>query len=166
MSEYDNNWEDEFESEETRGGNAMQELRKAYKASQKQNKDMAEKLADMQKQIRTRSVKDVLSSKGLPEKISAFIPETATTSEEVEAWVAEYGDIFGVQAQPASDSNAGQVQQVDPAIQALSRISATQQSGQPYSTDPDQMAARMAAAQSPEELNQILFGSKLGPMAS
>lgn len=163
MSEY--TWEDDdLDLNDGSGSNAMKDLRKAYKTAQKQNKEMADQLAEMQKQIRSRSVKDVLSSKGLPEKISAFIPETATTSEEVEAWVAEYGDIFGVTAQAPSDGGS-EPKPVDPSLQALGRISATQQSGQPFSMDADQIASRISGASSVEELNQILYGNSAGPMA-
>lgn len=164
MSEYD--WEDDdLDSNDGSGSNAMKDLRKAYKTAQKQNKELADQLAEMQKQIRTRSVKDVLASKGLPEKISAFIPETATTSEEVEAWVAEYGDIFGVAPAQQSSDGGSEPKPVDPSLQALGRISATQQSGQPFSMDSDQIASRISGASSIEELNTILYGNPAGPMA-
>lgn len=164
MSEYD--WDDENDSEDARGGNAMKDLRDAYKKAQKQNKELADQLAEMQKQIRSRATKDVLASKGLPEKISAFIPETVTTSEEVEAWVAEYGDLFGAAA-PAAPSDGGSQSPapVDPGLQALGRISATQQTGQPFNMDSDQIASRISGANSIEELNTILYGNPAGPMA-
>ena len=114
----------------------------------------------MKNSLRERSVKDVLASKGLPEKISKFIPEDVTSAEEVEAWVSEYGDVFGVQApseeQPAAPS---------PELQAINRIAATQQSGETYSGDPQQLDALIRAATTPEELNRVLFGNSMGPQA-
>ena len=155
-------WDDEDDA--ASGGNAMKELRDAYKKASKQNKELMDQLADLQKQIRTRSVKDVLESKGLPAKIAAFIPEAVTTSDEVEAWVAEYGDVFGVQ-QPAEGEAPATPAAFDPALAALNRIAATQQSGQPLSSDPDQLSARINAAQTPEELNKLIFGTAAGPAA-
>ena len=166
MSEYDD-WDAELGDAQGDSGD-IPELRKAYRKLQRQNKELLDQLNGMQKQVRERSVKDVLAAKGLPPKIAAFIPESANTSEEVEAWIAEYGDVFGVQAgeQGEAVESAGEPRQVDPSLQALGRISAVQQSGQPYSGDPDQLAGLIAGARTPEELNEILFGSVMGPQAS
>lgn len=160
MSEYE--WDDD-DLETSNDSNAMKELRKAYKKLQAEKKELSEMLEGMQSSLRERSVKDVLASKGLPEKIAAFIPKDAATSEEVEAWISEYGDVFGVQAgeaeQPAQQS------QVNPELAALNRIASTQQSGETYSGDPDQLDALIRAATTPEELNRILFGNAMGPQA-
>lgn len=159
MSDY-SQWEeeDEFESD----SNAMKELRKAYKAVQKQNKELAEQLDSFKSNLRDRSVKDVLASKGLPEKVAALIPRDATSSEEVEAWLGEYGDVFGLMQ--ASSEQAAQ-QPVSPELQAMTRIAETQSSGQPFSGDASQLDALIRAAQTPEELNRVLFGNALGPQA-
>lgn len=159
MSDY-SQWEeeDEFEGD----SNAMKELRKAYKAMQKQNKELSEQLNSFKSNLRDRSVKDVLASKGLPEKVAALIPKDATSSEEVEAWLGEYGDIFGLTQ--ASSEQAAQ-QPVSPELQAMTRIAETQSSGQPFSGDATQLDALIRAAQTPEELNRVLFGSVTGPHA-
>lgn len=163
MSEYDD-WDAEIEDAQGDNGD-IPELRKAYRKLQKQNKDLLEQLNGMQKQVRERSVKDVLAAKGLPPKIAAFIPESANTSEEVEAWISEYGDVFGIQVEDQASDAEVAPRQVDPALQALGRISQAQATGQPYSGDPDQLAGLIAAARTPEELNQILFGTSEGPSA-
>ena len=164
MSEYDD-WEDN--AEDAQEGVDIPELRKAYRKLQKQNKELLDQLGGMQKQVRERSVKDVLADKGLPSKIAAFIPDSVSTSDEVEAWIAEYGDVFGVQVeeQEGEVSSAGSKKD-DPTLQALGRISSVQQSGEPYTGDPDQLASLIANARTPEELNEILFGTVDGPQAS
>jgi hypothetical protein len=81
MSEYDD-WEDN--AEDAQEGVDIPELRKAYRKLQKQNKELLDQLGGMQKQVRERSVKDVLADKGLPPKIAAFIPDSVSTSDEVE----------------------------------------------------------------------------------
>ena len=158
MSEYE--WDDD--DIDTNDSNAMKELRKAYKKLQAEKKEIAEQLESMQSSLRERSVKDVIASKGLPEKVAALIPKDATTSEEVEAWIAEYGDVFGVQVEADEPE---QPKQVDPELAALNRISETQSGGQPFTNDPDQLASLIAAADDPEALNKLLFGNATGPQA-
>ena len=158
MSEYE--WDDD--DIDTNDSNAMKELRKAYKKLQAEKKELAEQLEGMQSSLRERSVKDVIASKGLPEKVAALIPKDATTSEEVEAWIAEYGDVFGVQVEADEPE---QSTQVDPELAALNRISETQSGGQPFSNDPDQLASLISAADNPEALNKLLFGNEMGPQA-
>lgn len=158
MSDF--NWDDDDDfGGASNESNAMKELRKAYKAMQKQNKELAEQLDTFKSSMRDRSVKDVIASKGLPDKVSALIPKDATTAEEVEAWLAEYGDVFGVTA----ESGEQQPATPSPELQALSRISATQSTGESFSGDPGQLDALIRAANTPEELNQILFGAAGGP---
>ena len=141
---------------------AMKELRKANRAKDKQIKEMSELLESLQTAQRDRSIKDVLASKGMNEKISAFIPKDITSAEEVENWVTEYGDVFGIQTE---SSDAGSSPAEDPNAAALNRISQAQSSGQTMSGDPDQLAALINAAANPEELNQLLYGNATGPEA-
>lgn len=160
MSEYDQ-WDDDNED----AREDIPDLRKAYRQMKKQNKELLEQLTNTQKQVRERSIKDVLQAKGLPTKVAAFLPESVTTSEEVEAWLSEYGDVFGFSQEQESEK-AQEPAAPNPELEALGRISAAQQSGQPFMNDPDQIAGLISAASSPEELNKILFGSELGPQAS
>ena len=160
MSEFE--WDDD--DLDTNDGNAMKELRKAYKKLQAEKKELAEQLDSMQSSIRERSVKDVIASKGLPEKVAALIPKDATTSEEVENWLSEYGEIFGIQE--TSEATSEPTTALSPEMQSLSRIAETQSSGQPFTNDPDQIAGLIAGADSAEALNKLLFGSAAGPQAS
>jgi len=160
MSEFE--WDDD--DLEANDGNAMKELRKAYKKLQAEKKELAEQLDSMQSSIRERSVKDVIASKGLPEKVAALIPKDATTSEEVENWLSEYGEIFGIQE--TSEATSEPETALSPEMQSLSRIAETQSSGQPFTNDPDQIAGLIAGADNAETLNKLLFGTASGPQAS
>lgn len=163
MSDFDFD-SDDFEDAQGDSG-ALRDLRKAYKALQKQLKEVSAEKESLQSSLRERSVKDVLASKGLPEKIAKFIPADATTAEQVDAWLQENGDVFGAVPQQEADAAAGQPQEVDPNLAALGRIASTQSSGQPFTNDPDQLNSLIKAASNPEELNKILFGSTAGPAA-
>lgn len=160
MSDYDDDYDEDLG--DGQGSNAVRELRKANKAKEAQLKKLSDELAAMRAAVRDRSVKDALTAKGLPEKIARFIPPEATTSEDVEAWLAENGDVFGV-TPPAE--KADHEQPPAPELSALNRISEVQSSGQPFTNDPDQMRALINSAASPEALNELLFGNKAGPQA-
>lgn len=166
MSEYNDFDDDDFDLDQDAGSgrdsNALKELRKANRAKEKQIKELMDQLSSLQSSQRERSVKDVLAAKGLPEKISAFIPDGITSAEEVENWVTEYGDVFGLQTQ-TPDAEPAPID--TPEAAALSRISQTQSSGQTMSGDTDQIAALINAASNPEELNRLLFGTSQGPEA-
>lgn len=161
MSTFDD--DDYDDDSQDAGSTALQQLRKANKAKDRQLKELTEQLQAMQKSVRERSVKDVLAAKGLPVKIAAFIPESATTSEDVEAWITEYGDVFGV---ASADQNAGSQPANNPDMDAIGRISQVQAGGQAFSNDPDQIAGLIAGAADPAALNRILFGNSAGPVAS
>ena len=165
MSEYD--WEDDYEEDAPRSQNGLEQARAAYKAQKKQNKELLERLEKAEAALRDRSVKDAIKAKGLNEKVASLIPKDLTTSEEVEAWVDNYADIFGV---PSPEQPADPAQQETPApnpeFDALARIADTQAGGQPFAGDAAQIAALIAAAQTPQELNKILFGNAAGPAAS
>jgi len=158
MSDFD--WDDDDTENAGNESTGMKELRKALRAEQKRNKEMSGKLDEMQNMSRDRTVKDIISSKGLPDKIIKLIPSDVTSPEDVESWVAEYADIFGA----STPSNQNQEPAVDAAdMKALQRISDTQSSGQTFDGDYDQLDARIRAANSPEELNKVLFGNAHGP---
>lgn len=163
MSEYD--WDDDdFDAEDVqqKESNALREARKAYKMMKQQNKELAERVAAFEKSQRENAVKSVLTTKGLNPKIAAFIPEGITSTEDVEAWVSEYAEVFGgTSSQPQGGSDAAP----SPELQALSRIGQVQQTGVPFTGDADQMASLIKGASSQEELNKILFGNATGPTA-
>lgn len=156
-------WDDDLDLEDDGPQGDIPDLRKAHRALKRQYKELQDQFTAVQKQARERSVKDVLAAKGLNEKIAAFIPETATSAEDVAAWVEEYGDVFG--AAPAQPASEQQKPATDPALEGLMRIAGTQASGETYSGDTDQLAALIASAQNPQELNKILFGNAAGPAA-
>ena len=157
MSEFD--WDDD-DTDTSNDSTGMKELRKALRASEKRNKEMSIKLDEMRNVSRERTVKDIISSKGLPDKIIKLIPFDVTSPEDVENWVAEYADLFGSSA-PDNQSQAPAVNTAD--MQALQRISDTQASGQTFDGDYDQMDARIRAASTPAELSKVLFGNMHGP---
>lgn len=169
MSEYDSNWDDDDDSSEgTRGKESpqMRDLRKANRSKEKQIKELMEQLRETQQSVRERSVKDVLNARGLSSKIAAFIPDDVTSAEDVEAWIEEYGDVFGgVPDQAQADTGVRRPAAQSEDLEALGRIASTQSSGQQFSGDADQMLALIRSASSEADLNSLIFGNANGPQA-
>jgi hypothetical protein len=91
-------YEDDDDSQESSndGSSAMKQLRRANAQQAKQIKDLQEKLDGTNKGLRERSIKDVLSQRGLNPKIAAFVPADLEPDEaSISKWVDDYADVFG-----------------------------------------------------------------------
>lgn len=136
------------------GSNVLKELRKAYKAKEKQVKELEEKLTELSTASRQNTIEGVLTDAGVDTRISRFIPDTVTTADEVQSWLSENGDLFGIEVQSAAEPT--------PEIQAAHRM-ANMTNAAP-SLDGGDLMSRIEAASSVEELNEALFGNTAGPV--
>ena len=138
-----NQYEDEDydEVEDQQDANGPANLRKALKRAEKEKKELAEQLAAIQSDLRNRSVKDVLANKGVSEKIAKFIPSDVTTPEQIDSWLTENGDIFGI---TKPEEVAAQEAEKQDAIRAYQRINAATQNANTPSRDQD-VAAKLAS---------------------
>ena len=138
-----NQYEDEDydEVEDQQDSNGPANLRKALKRAEKEKKELAEQLAAIQSDLRNRSVKDVLANKGVSEKIAKFIPSDVTTPEQIDSWLTENGDIFGI---TKPEEVAAQEAEKQDAIRAYQRINAATQNANTPSRDQD-VAAKLAS---------------------
>lgn len=158
MSDFDWMNDDDDSDDEQQGNKALREARAAAKANAKKAKELESQLQALQSEFRTRSIADTIKARGLNEKIAKIVPANLTTSDEVEAWINDYADVFGV-AQPTPTED----QQPDPNMDAWQRISQTQATGQPGTMDEAQVRALIASASDPAALNKLLFGNSAGP---
>ena len=149
-NQYDEYDDDEFDSE------GPANLRKALKKEQKQRKELEEQLSSLKSSLRDRSVKDVLETKGVNPKIAAFIPRDLESPEQIATWLTEYQDVFGFQVNEQSSDQPLSEEQI-----ASQRIDNAVSNAASPSRDDDAMA-RVLAASSKEELDQLIFGSKMG----
>ena len=147
-NQYDDDDFDEVEDTQ-QDQNAPANLRKALKASERRNKEMSEQLAQLTAQVRERSVKEVLESKGVPSKVAKFIPGDVSTPEQIDAWLNENADVFGF-AKP-EEAQTAEVQENQRAYQ---RINAATQNATTPSRDEDIMA-KITGAKTLEELNAL-----------
>lgn len=151
---YDSDYDDDYE--DSSGGpralrDALKERDKALKALQKQFEDQKAELAKFQATQRRQSVSELLSAKGINPKVSALIPADVEPSEAgIGAWLAEFGDVFGVTSQDdSSDSRedsaaaASLKEEADPEAAAL-RAAWERQTAASNGTAPTDVAALAA----------------------
>ena len=148
------NYDDDDIDEDFEPQDVVKQLRKVNRTLEKRLKELEEEATTLKTQTRQRTVKDVLTSKGINPKVATFIPQDIEMTEEaVTNWLNEYGDVFGVvQTEATKDESQAQS---DPALQAASRINNTMSSGTPPGVD-ENMMSKMANARSAEELNHLL----------
>jgi hypothetical protein len=149
-----NQYEYEDETEEQDNGPA--ELRKALRKAQKEREAIEAELSQLRSDMRSRSVKDVLASKGVPDKLAKLIPSDVDTPEQIDAWLNEYSDVFGIKpvepVQPSVDEET---------VRDNQRINNVTSTAQNPSGEQSQHQ-KVMGAKTKDELDQLLFGQSLG----
>jgi hypothetical protein len=155
MSNYDYE-DDDFDTTDS-SNDLVKQLRKAAKQKDKELQELRSQFESLNKAQRERAIKDALASRGVNQKIAAFIPQDIDPTEEsVSKWLSDYADVFGVEV-PAETQKAN----VDPAqAQAYQRLTQAADSG----FTPDRGAeimSRLLNANSTDELDEIIRQSGL-----
>ena len=150
-NQYDDE-DDDMTTEDHVDPNGPANLRKALKRAEKEKKELAEQLAKIQTDLRDRSVKEVLEQKGVPAKIAKFIPSDVNTPEQVDAWLNENADVFGI-SNPEQAAQAAAEKEEN--RRAYQRINAATQNANTPTRDQD-IAAKIAGAKTLEELNNLM----------
>jgi hypothetical protein len=153
-NQYDDEDDDLDTTQEVDNGPAN--LRKALKRAEREKKELAEQLASIQSDLRNRSVKDVLASKGVPDKIAKFIPSDVTAPEQIDAWLTEHSDVFGF-SKP-QDAPTDEVKEETKAN--YQRINAATQNANTPVRDAD-LLAKVSGTASKEELDMLVFGQSM-----
>ena len=141
----------ELDDENDDSSNVLKELRKAYKAKEKQVKELEEKLAGYHNASRQSTIDGVLAEANVDPRVARFIPDDINDVDGIKSWLAENGELFGAPGVEAK-----------PEVEAAARMAGVSESAAPV--DAGDIFAKMANAGSEEELNQILFGNEVGPV--
>ena len=139
--------DDDFDDEVVDNGPAN--LRKALKRAEKERNALQEQLAAVKSNLRQRSVKDVLETKGVNPKIATFIPSDLEAPEQIAAWLDEHSDVFGF---AVTQSESTEISENDAAIQ---RIESSTNSAVTPGRDAD-LFNKIASASTKEELAQLM----------
>jgi hypothetical protein len=152
----DNYWDEEEDEDTPTGGfesdtDLVKKLRKALKAEQRKNKELETSYGELTKSQKERILKDVLTSKGVNQKIAQFIPSDIEASEDaISAWLDSNGDVFGY-----TPSEKPAVNQDD--INSLRKMDSVL-TGADTPAASDDLMNRIAGAESEEEILSILSG--------
>lgn len=148
----------DYEDDNEEQDNGPADLRKALKKAQKEREALEAELGQMRKDLKSRTVKEVLESKGVPAKLAKLIPSDVDSPEQIDAWLNEYSDVFGLQnnqeepAQPNVDEET---------IRANQRINNTTSTAQTPSNN-ESVHQKLLAVTSRDELDKMIFGSSIG----
>ena len=154
MGRYDSYDDDDLDVDSNDGSSAIKALRGDNRAKEKRIKELEEQLSKLAQGQRERSIKDVVSAKGLNPKIANLVanlvPKDLTDEESVTKWLDEYADLFGgggSQAPTVSEEEAGTLQSMD-------RVMASGQSP----AGPEAMIERIKTMPF-EELERLISGA-------
>lgn len=152
-SQYD--YDDDYEESQDSQGPAN--LRKALKKREKELKALEDELNSLKSNLRERSVKDVLETKGVSDKIAKFIPHDVSSPEQIAAWLDENADVFGFSnsKQESEPAELSQEAITDQRINSSTSTAATPGRD-------DDLMARIANAKSKEELETLMGVANIG----
>lgn len=150
MAQYDDD-DLEFDADAS-GSDLVKQLRKQVNELSKALKERDTQLEEFLVQSREQDIADVLSEMGVNPKVAAFVPDSVEDVDDLEQWLGEYGDVFGIGLVGDESSTLD-----EESVRAAELMSAVEEGG----IDPEvgqDLAARIAAASTPEELQALLRG--------
>lgn len=134
------------------GSDLVKQLRKQVNELSKALKERDSQLEDFLTKSREQDIADVLREMGVNPKVAAFVPDSVEDTDDLEQWLGEYGDVFGIGLVGDESSTLD-----EESVRAAELMSAVEEGG----IDPEMgqdLAARIAAASTPEELQALLRG--------
>lgn len=134
------------------GTDLVKQLRKQVNELSKALKEKDAAIEEYYAQSREQEIASALTEMGVNPKIAAFVPDDVEDWSDLENWLGEYGDVFGV-----SVTNDSGVNMDSESVQAAELMSAVEEGG----IDPQvglDLAQRIDQAKSPEELMRLLRG--------
>jgi hypothetical protein len=163
-----NDWDDDDIDFDQEPSALIKDLRNQLKAQAKANKELTERIAALEPQVRGASLSSILSDLKVKDpRVAKLIPKDLDVNKEnVEAWLDEYGDLFNIKTEEAPGAESAQEQPPveDNSNEDWKRFQA--QSGAPGANTPDTesqqiamlIAADKASGGSIDKFNAMLRG--------
>jgi hypothetical protein len=139
----------------------VKQLRKALRDANKKVDDLTTENTTLAKQVRSKSVEEILASKGADKRLAKYIPADVNDEAGVTAWLESDGDLFGYQKgtdDSAGDSPAGLSPEDAEAAQRVQQASG----GSAITDRQKQQLEAIRNAKSKEELDALVFGQTTG----
>jgi hypothetical protein len=141
------------------GSEGFKKLRKAFKDSATENKELKERLMRLEGRDRSISLNEELARRGLDRRVGKFYPkDREITAEAVDEWVEENRELFGVK-EPDSSTSVPLTNLTPVEVQGYQYIQAIQAAEAATEMD---FKSRLAAAESPEAVIEMMktFGAQ------
>lgn len=151
MTQFDEDIDYDTDSEPS-GTDLVKHLRRQVNELTKTLKEKDQQLSDFYTQSREADIAVALEEMGVNPKIAAFIPDDVESIVDLEQWLNEYGDVFGVSVMDNSGVNMDAE-----SVHAAELMSAVENGGVDPQVGQD-LAARIASAKSADELAALLHG--------
>lgn len=143
--------------------NLVKKLRSKIDELAARAKDLESENQSLKGQSRKQTLSSALASRGYPAKIAAFIPaDVEPTDEAIDAWLSEFGDVFGGAVAQSTQEEA--VQQAPVIVgsaadaEAYRRMSAAENGASAPANVSGDILAQIGAAESMEDLMAVLRG--------
>ncbi len=116
-------------------------------------KALEAEVAELRGKARQTEVSNVLTAKGVNPKVAKFIPTDVEGEEGISKWLEENADLFGATSQDddTQQQDAGIAPEVKESASRLQNLGSSAQSPSKL----DDIEARMASAQTSEELQEL-----------
>lgn len=148
--------DDDYDFQEESREEKQNPLRKVNKALEKKAKELEAELNALKSQARQRTVKDVLTAKGVRTSIAKYIPQDISNEEEINAWLKENAEDFNITFDGDKAEEKSASASANPALQAQRRINDVVSSGQAPTMDEDMMSRLTDKALTKEQLDALI----------
>jgi hypothetical protein len=142
--------DDEYDLDDQDGSALLKDLRKQLREAKKRDAEREQELTVLRQKTRERELSEVLSAKGLPAKVAKLYSGDATP-EAVDAWLQDFGDVFGLNT--STEQQKPDLPAED--VQAHLRIQQAQGTALP-ATQEAQLRAQIADAKSAEDVIRLI----------
>lgn len=150
MSEYQDDFD--FENDDESGSDLVKQLRKQVKELSKTLQEREAQIDEFASMGREKDIAQALEEMGVNPKVAAFIPDDVEDYEDLQYWLGEYGDVFGVTFTDEVESSMDAT-----SVEAVEAMAAVEDGGIDPSVGMD-LEALINGATSREELQAILRG--------
>lgn len=114
MSNFEYDDDDQY-GDGTGGNDVVSQLRKALRAKEKAEKELQAKVEELTKtntelnsRVRGVSLSELLKTKGAKPALAKFMTDVEPTDENVTAWLAENGELFGYDPNATKQDSEGE----------------------------------------------------------
>jgi hypothetical protein len=168
-NQYDDDDDDDGQSQQQQPQQIPKGLRTHVTKLEKELAALKEENGKLKVQVRESAISKVLTTKGIDERVAKLVPtDIEPTSEAVEKWLTDHGDLFATKQQEPNPGKSGDSQTPTPTgddpddedfaelIAAMGRINRVNDVAQPPTKAADLLAVLKDKSLTAEKLNALV----------